>query len=177
MKVVVSGKNMKARDDIREYAEKKIEKFSRYFNAEVEAQVTLSHIKDKQVVELTIPMKNGSIFRVQELSDEMTKSIDMAVDKLTRQIHKHKTALKKRFQSHDTIRFDYLPEFAFQEEEKIMIVKNKKFPVKPMDAEEAVLQMEMLGHDFFVFRNGETDEINVVYARKDGSFGLIEPQF
>jgi putative sigma-54 modulation protein len=178
MNILVSGKNMKVRDDVREYAEKKLEKFEKFFRSDIEAHLTVSHIKDKQVVELTIPLKNAGIFRVEEITDDMYKSIDFAVDKLTKQITKHKTALKKRYQSHDTIRFDYFPEYVLNEvETNLKIVKNKKFYIKPMDAEEAVLQMEMLGHNFYVFRNGETDEINVVYSRKDGSFGLIEPEF
>ena len=104
----------------------------------------------------------------------MYQSIDDAVDKISKQMKKHKTKIEKRFHANDSIRFEEIPESTEVYEEQA-IVKTKRFGVKPMMAEEAVLQMELLGHDFFVFLNGDTDEINVVYKRKDGDFGLIEP--
>lgn len=179
MKVIVTGRNLSLSDAIKTHVESKLEKFDKFFRSDIEAHVTLSHNKRKnknvQVIEITIPLKNGATIRVQEESEDMYASVDMAVDKLSKQIVKHKTKLEKRYRSHDTIRFEQIPSSNL--EDKHEIVKTKKFNFKPMDPEEAILQMELLGHDFFVFRNGETDEVNVVYARKDGKYGLIEPEF
>jgi len=174
MKVIVSGKNLHVRDDLKTLIDEKLSKFDRYFQSDIEAFATFSHIKDLQVVEVTIPLKNGVILRAEETSDTMNTSVDRVVDRLNKQIRKHKTALDKRYRKHDALKFEEIPDFEdLQEESKI--VKSKKFPVKPMDPEEAVLQMQMLNHDFFVFLNADTEEVNVVYNRKDGQFGLIEP--
>ena len=177
MKIIASGRNMKVAERMREQIELKLEKFSKYFNSDIEAHVTLSHQKAMQILEITIPLKNGAIFRVEETSEDMYKSLDLAVDKLSKQIKKHKTSLNRKYHSQESIRFDMIPESNPVEEvfEK-KIVKNKTFIMKPMDPEEAVLQMDMLGHGFFVFLNGTTDDINVVYVRKDGNYGLIEPE-
>lgn len=176
MKVIVSGKNLKVSDSMREQIESKLEKFGKYFKSEIEVYVTVSHQKLTQIVEITIPLKNDAIIRVEESSDDMYKSLDFAIDKLRRQIKKHKTNLEKKYKSHESIRFDMIPEMKVKEDDTgIEIVKNKKFIMKPMDPEEAVLQMELVGHNFFVFLNGETDNVNVVYIRKDGGYGLIEP--
>lgn len=174
MKVIVSGKNLHVRDELKETLSEKLSKFDKFFNNDIEAFATLSHIKDQQVVEVTIPLKHGVILRAEETSDNMLTSIDRVVDRLAKQMKKHKTGLEKRYRKHDTIRFEYIPEPEEHYEPK-KIVKAKKFPVKPMDPEEAVLQMQMLNHDFFVFLNADTEEVNVVYNRKDGQFGLIEP--
>ncbi|BEP27906.1 ribosome hibernation-promoting factor, HPF/YfiA family [Helicovermis profundi] len=179
MKVNVTGRNLSLSEAIKNHVESKLEKFDKFFRSDIEAQVTLSHSKRKnknvQVIEIYIPLKNDAAIRVQEESEDMYASVDMAIDKLNKQIVKHKTKLEKRYRGHDTIRFEQIP--TSKEEQVLEIVKTKKFPVKPMDPEEAVLQMELLGHAFFVFRNGDTEEINVVYARKDGKYGLIEPGF
>lgn len=175
MNVIVAGRNMEITESLKKMVEEKLDKFSRYFKTDVEATATFSVQKNRQIVEITIPLKNGAIFRVEESSPDMYASIDMAVEKLQKQISKHKTKLEKRYKSHDTIRFESIPESAYNAPVEHGIVKTKRFPVKPMDAEEAILQMELLGHNFFVFRNGETDEVNVVYLRKDGKYGLIEP--
>lgn len=176
MKIIISGRNMKVSDRMREQVELKLEKFEKYFNTNVEAHVTLSHQKTMQILEITIPLKNGAIFRVEETSEDMYKSLDLAVDKLGQQIKKHKTGLHKRFQSHDSIRFEMIPDGGEESAIASRIVRNKTFIMKPMDPEEAVLQMELLGHDFYVFLNGDTNDINVVYIRKDGNYGLIEPE-
>lgn len=179
MKVIVSGKNMAVTDSLKENIEQKFGRFEKYFRTDVEAHVTLSYqdvktAKNCQIVEVTIPLKNGVIFRGEEYSDDMYTAIDKVVDKLKRQIDKHKTKIEKRYHKHDTIRFENIPDLKEEAPEQ-KIVKTKQFAVKPMDAEEAVLQMEMLGHDFYVFMNHESEEINVVYIRKDGHYGVIEP--
>lgn len=174
MNVIVSGRNIEVTKALKETMTDKLEKFEKYFRRDVDAKATMSVQKDRHIVEVTIPLFNGVILRAEESSNDMYVSIDKVVDKLAKQLRKHKTKLEKRYHSNDTIKYDIIPVSEVDTEES-KIVKTKKFPVKPMDPEEAVLQMEMLGHDFFVFRNGETDEINVVYSRKDGNYGLIEP--
>jgi len=174
MKVIVSGRNITVRDSIRGMLESKLEKFDKYFKSDIEAHATISVQKNRQIVEITIPLKNGVIFRAEEATEDLYASIDLAVDKLAKQMRKHKSKIERRYKGHDSIRFEAVEELKTKEEEK-KLVRTKKFSVKPMDPEEAVLQMEMLGHDFFVFRNGDTEEVNVVYMRKDGNYGLIEP--
>jgi putative sigma-54 modulation protein len=176
MKLIISGRNLKVSDRMKEQIEIKLERFEKLFNDEIEAHVTLAHQKTRQILEITIPLKNGGILRVEESSDDMFKSLDLAVDKLAKQIDKHKTNIKKRYQSNDSIRFDEAPTEVTQVENQKTIVKNKSFIMKPMDPGEAVLQMELVDHNFFVFLNGETNDINVVYKRRDGDYGLIEPE-
>jgi len=174
MRITVSGKNINVRPSIREYIEGKLQKFDRYFNTDVEIKVTVSVEKHRQKVEVTMPLKQGVIFRAEETSEDLYQSVDMVMDKLTKQMRKHKTKIEKRYHKHESIRVADIPDYEYDFDES-KIVRTKSFPIKPMDPEEAVLQMEMLNHDFFVFMNGETEEVNVVYIRKDGNYGLIEP--
>lgn len=176
MKIIISGRNMKVTESLRNQIELKLEKFEKFFSSDVEARVTMSHQKAMQTLEITIPLKNSAIFRVEESSEDMYKSLDLAVDKLGKQISKHKTNIHKRYQGHKSIRFDMIPGIKAKDSDEKKIVKMKSFIMKPMDPEEAVLQMELVGHNFFVFLNGETNDINVVYIRKDGNYGLIEPE-
>lgn len=173
MNIQITGRNIDVTDALRASVEEKLTKYQKYFKTDLEAFATMSVQKNRQIFELTIPLKNDVLIRVEEASEDMYTSIDLAVNKLARQIEKHKTKLEKRYRGHETIRFEQIP-FSSQEEDHT-VVKTKKFPIKPMDQEEAILQMEMLGHNFFVFKNRETDEVNVVYQRKDGKYGLIEP--
>ena len=177
MKVKVIGKNIEITEALKNIVEKKISRLDRYFNPEVEAQATLSVQKNRHTIEVTIPF-NGVILRCEERNDDMYISIDIVVDKLERQIRKQKTKLEKR--THVTsLKFQGIPQYNNNEEEDIdsKIVKTKKFAFKPMSAEEAVLQMELVGHSFFVYMSDDTSEVNVVYKRKDGNYGLIEPEF
>ncbi|MBM7615396.1 ribosome hibernation-promoting factor, HPF/YfiA family [Alkaliphilus hydrothermalis] len=175
MKVIVSGKNVEVTDALRSSVESKLTKLDKFFNEELEAKATLSVEKARQIIEVTIPI-NGSILRAEEAMEDMYAAIDKVVDKLTRQLRKHKTKLENR-NKYETIRFENIP---VPHEEEAMseskIVKTKRFGVKPMSSEEAVLQMELVGHNFFVYTNSDTEEINVVYKRKDGNYGLIEPE-
>ncbi|NLM04829.1 MAG: ribosome-associated translation inhibitor RaiA [Clostridiales bacterium] len=178
MKVIVSGKNIDITEVLRDTVEAKISKLDKYFSEGAEAQATLSVEKYRQIIEVTIPI-NGAILRAEESSDDMYTSIDKVVDKLIRQLRKHKVKMQKgRSQFYETIRFENITQ-SDEEDDKYdpKIVKTKRFPIKPMSPEEAVLQMELIGHSFFVFANAETDEVNVVYKRKDGNYGLIEPDF
>ncbi len=176
MKVIVSGKNVEVTDALRSSVESKISKLDKYFNKDVEAKATLSVEKARQIIEVTIPI-NGTILRAEETTEDMYASLDKVVDKLTRQLRKHKTKLENRINKSDTIRFENIPLPQDEDDTESKIVKTKRFPVKPMSAEEAVLQMELIGHNFFVYTNSDTEEVNVVYKRKDGNYGLIEPNY
>jgi len=176
MKVKVIGKNMEITEALKNIIEKKISKLDKYFNPDVEAQTTLGVQKNRHTIEVTIPF-NGVILRSEEQNDDMYVSLDLVVDKLERQIRKHKTKLEKRSHA-NPLKYQAMPKYEnTEEEEDIKIVRTKKFSFKPMSAEEAVLQMELVGHSFFVYMNDDTSEVNVVYKRKDGNYGLIESEF
>lgn len=177
MKIIVSGKNIEVTDALRGAVESKISKLEKYFNEGVEAQATLTVEKSRQIIEVTIPI-NGAILRAEESTHDMYTSIDKVVDKLIKQLSKHKTKMEKnRINNYETIRFENINKYEDEQNFEPKIVKTKRFALKPMSSEEAVLQMELIGHNFFVFADGETDEVNVVYKRKDGNYGLIEPEF
>ncbi|OPJ63456.1 ribosome hibernation-promoting factor, HPF/YfiA family [Clostridium oryzae] len=175
MKITVSAKNIELTEALRSASEKKIAKLEKYFNPEVEAHVTLSVQKNRHIVEVTIPF-NGIILRGEEDNDDMYSSLDLVVDKLERQIRKQKTRLQRRTHG-DSLRFQFINEISDKESYEPKIVKTKKFAIKPMCVEEAVLQMDMLGHNFFVYEDSDNGELNVVYKRKDGNYGLIEPEY
>lgn len=174
MKIVISGKNIEVTNALKETVEKKLGKLEKFFHKDVLANVTLSVQKNRQIIEVNIPFA-GAILRAEEWSIDLYQAIDDVVELLERQIRKHKTKLERRKHSGETIRFENVTEI--EEEFKPKLVKTKRFAIKPMDEEEAILQMELLRHDFFVFRNSDTEEVNVIYKRKDGNYGLIEPTF
>lgn len=176
MKIIIKGKNISITDSLKNAVNKKLSKLDKYFNPNVEAQVTLSVQKKNQIVEVTIPF-NGVILRGEESNNDMYTSIDLVVDKLEGQIRKQKTKLLKRKRSADSLKFQFIPDQNDTEDEEHKIVRTKRFAVKPMSPEEAVLQMELLGHNFFVYQEARSGEVNVVYRRKDGDYGLIEPEF
>lgn len=176
MNITVYGKNIPLTEALKEVATKKISRLDKFFHKDVEAKVVLSVERKKQKVEVTIPF-NGRILRVEEASDDMYSSIDDAVESLEKQIRKYKTKLEDRKYSNESIKFENVEPLDDSEEEEFKVVKTKRFAVKPMSIEEAVLQMDLLKHDFFVFLNADTEEVNVVYKRKDANYGLIEPEF
>jgi putative sigma-54 modulation protein len=176
MRVVVSGKNIEMTDALKSIVDKKLTRLDRYFDPQVEAQATLSVTKNRHIIEVTIPF-NGVILRGEEANEDMYASIDLVVDKIERQIRKQKTRLARRIHG-DSLRFHQIAQIEEEDEgEEPKVVKTKRFAVKPMSTEEAVLQMELLGHSFFVYENAESEEVNVVYKRKDGNYGLIEPEY
>ena len=175
MNRVVSGKNIDVTDGLRSAVEEKIGKLERYFNESTEVHVTLSTEKSRQKIEVTIPMK-GTIIRAEETSTDMYVSIDLVEEVIERQLRKYKNKLLDKEQNAAQLSKSFIDEDAFDEEE-IEIIRSKRFAMKPMDPEEACVQMELLGHNFFVFRNAETEEVNVVYKRKGSTYGLIEPDF
>ncbi|WP_139905666.1 ribosome hibernation-promoting factor, HPF/YfiA family [Clostridium thermarum] len=177
MKITVSAKNMELTQALKATVEKKLLKLEKYFNPNIEAQATLSVQKNRQIIEVTIPF-NGVVLRGEEENEDMYASIDLVIDKLERQIRKVKTRLAKR-QTGDALKFQYIPDLPKEDpdNDEHRVVRTKKFAMKPMSTEEAVLQMEMLGHNFFVYENADSGDVNVVYKRKDGNFGLIEPEY
>jgi putative sigma-54 modulation protein len=185
MKYSIRGENIEVTPALREYVEKKLGRLEKYFDdisPSTEAHVTLRVLRG-HTIEVTIPMP-GVILRAEETHADMYASIDLVVEKLERQIRKHKTKVNRKFRQAgslktlfaETIAGNGVAEAVEEEEGSIDIVRNKRFALKPMDAEEAVLQMDMLGHNFFVFSNADTDMVSVVYKRRDGRYGIIEPQ-
>ena len=175
MRYIISGKNIDITSGLREAVESKIGKLERYFSPDTEVQVTMSVEKGRQKIEVTIPVK-GTIIRAEQDSSDMYVSIDLVEEIIERQIKKYKTKLIDKKQSSLSFSEAFLQEETTHEE-TINIVKTKRFAMKPMDPEEACIQMELLGHNFFMFLNADTNEVNVVYKRKGNSYGLIEPEF
>jgi putative sigma-54 modulation protein len=176
MKITVSGKNVEVTNALRNAVEKKLLKLDKYFNPDVEAKATLSVQKNRQIIEVTIPF-NGVILRGEEANEDMYASIDLVEEKLEKQIQKQKTKIERRTYG-DALKYQFIPKMDdAEEDDEPAIVKTKRFAMKPMSAEEAVLQMELLGHSFFVYASAENNEVNVIYKRKDGNYGLIEPEF
>lgn len=174
MKMIISGKNIDVTPGLRSAVEAKLGKLERYFTADTEIYVTLSVEKDRQKIEVTIPMK-GNIIRSEQTSSDMYVSIDLVEEIIERQLRRYKTKLIAQQQAAASFQHDYL-EADEEEEEEVKIVRTKKFDIKPMYPEDACVQMELLGHSFYVFCNAETDQVNVVYRRKGNTYGLIEPE-
>ena len=174
MKMIISGKNIDVTPGLRSAVEAKLGKLERYFTADTEIYVTLSVEKDRQKIEVTIPMK-GNIIRSEQTSSDMYVSIDLVEEVIERQLKKYKNKIVDRHQDSDN---DFRREFLDREymaEEEIQICRRKQFDMKPMYPEDACVQMELLGHSFYMFCNAETEQLNVVYKRKGGTYGLIEP--
>lgn len=175
MKFLFTGKNTTVSDAMRERAEKKIGKYAKIFRPDTETHVTFTLEKGRNRAEVTISSK-GLFIRAEETTEDMYSSIDRVTEKLERQIRKYKTKLGKRIHQDAMVSENFSIEEPVFEEEDLQVVKSKKFPLKPMDVEEAILQMNLLGHSFFVFSNSSDENVNVVYKRKNGSYGLIEPE-
>jgi len=177
MRLSVTGKGMEVSDYLENMVTKKASKLERYFKKNTDVYVTLSIEKSRHIAEVTVPF-DGVVLRTEEISGDMYNSIDAALKKLERQIRRHRTKLEKRL--HDKA-YDYDRPVFYDEDvdegPEARLVRKKKFPVKPMDVEEAEMQMELLGHSFFVYVDAETQEVNVLYKRKDGNLGLIEPDY
>lgn len=173
MKLNLIGKNMDLTEGLKKQAEKKFSKLDKYFNEEVETRVVFSTQKKNQKVEVTVFLP-GTVLRAEEGTEDMYTSIDMALDSLTRQVRKYKTRLKKRYQGEsETIRFENFEQLE-EEEPETKIIKRKRFDIVPMHEEEAILQMELLNHDFFIFLNPDNGLVEVLYKRNDGNYGVIE---
>ena len=173
MNIMITGRKFNLKDSFRDYAEQKMKKIQRIFGDEADVKITVTVEKEWQTVETTVK-KDGVLYRAECSADRMEDALDKTIDDLVRKLGKNKTRIEKKLR-------DVAPEIPEPiseegEEGEIKIVKSKHFPIKPMDAEEAVLQMNLIGHQFFMFRNMDSGEINVVYRRKDGNYGLLAPE-
>ena len=175
MQYIISGRNIDVTEGLKSEIHEKIGKLERYFTPDTEVHVTLSVEKERQKIEITIPMK-GNIVRAEQTSDDMYVSIDLVEEIIERQLRKYKNKIVDRQQAAASLSKAFVEE-EIEDDDEIKIIRSKRFAMKPMDPEEACVQMELLGHDFYVFRNAISDEVNVVYKRKDHTFGLIEPEF
>lgn len=171
MRIITRGKNIEVTDALKTHVEKRIGKIAKYFDEDTEALVTLSVVKGTHVVDATLLLKGGMLIRGEVESPDMYASVDMVTEKLERQIRKYKTRINRKARQ-----IGINGDLERSDEDEPKIVKTKRFAIKPMLPDEAVLQMNLLEHDFFMFINAETNKANVVYRRRDGNFGLIEPQ-
>ena len=177
MNFIISGKNIDVTPGLKDAIEQKLGKLERYFTPETEIIVTLSVEKERQKIEVTIPVK-GHIIRSEQSSNDMYVSIDLVEEVIERQLRKYKNKLVARNQEGSNFKQEFFEsEDTSSEDDEIKIIRTKRFGIKPMFPEDACIQMDLLGHDFYVFFNAETEEVNVVYKRKNGTFGLIEPEF
>ena len=176
MRITITGRNIELTPGIKEAVEDKLSKLEKYFKPDTDVNVTLSVEKERQKIEVTIPTK-GHTIRAEEVSNDMYVSIDLVEEVIERQLKKYRTRLVGKKQlAEASFQPDFIESDDEEESESIKIVRSKKFGIKPMYPEDACIQMELSGHDFFVFRNAETDEVNVVYKRKGNTYGLIEPE-
>ena len=173
MRYIISGKNIDVTDSLKSAVTDKLGKLERYFTPDTEVHVTLSVEKERQKIEVTIPVK-GTVIRSEQVSNDMYVSIDLVEEIIERQLRKYKNKLVQREQGGGSFRQEFIDHEA--EDEEVRIIRTKTYDLKPMYPEDACVQMEMLGHSFYVFVNAETDAVNVVYRRKGGTYGLLEPE-
>ena len=175
MRITITGRNIDITDGLRSAVEDKLSKLEKYFTPDTDVFVTLSVEKERQKIEVTIPVK-GNIIRSEQVSNDMYVSIDLVEEVIERQLKKYKNKLVSKQQNAASFRKEFI-EKEVSTDDEIHIIRTKRFGMKPMYPEDACVQMELLGHNFFVFRNAETEEVNVVYKRKGNTYGLIEPEF
>ena len=176
MRITISGKNIELTQGLKHAVEEKLGKLEKYFKPDTEVYVTMSVEKDRQNIEVTIPTK-GHMIRSEQESSDMYVSIDLAQEAIEKQLLKYRTKIvSKKLNAAANFKAEYMDETLNQEDEEVKIVRTKTYDLKPMYAEDACVQMELLGHDFFVFVNAETDAVNVVYKRKGNTYGMIEPE-
>ena len=175
MKITISGKNIDVTEGLKAAVNEKLGKLEKYFTPDTNVIVTLSVEKERQKIEVTIPVK-GNIIRSEQVSNDMYVSIDLVEEIIERQLKKYKNKIVDKKQAAVAFSDLFINE-EYDSNDEVDIVKVKKFAMKPMDPEEACVQMELLGHSFYVFLNSETEQVNVVYKRKGNTYGLIEPEF
>lgn len=177
MRITITGKNIEVSEYLEDLVVKKVTKLDKYFPEDTQAYVTLAVERNRHIVEVTIPYAGG-IIRGEVASGDMYASVDSVLAKLEHQIVKHRTKLEKNLrQGAFKAEPVYAPIEEEEEEEPRRVVRVKRFSIKPMSVEEAMLQMDLLGHSFYVFENADDHSVNVLYLRKDGNYGLIEPEY
>ena len=182
MKILITGKKIELTDGIKGAVEDKLGKLEKYLHEDTEVKVTVSARKAKQKIEVTIIPINGPIIRAEDSQESLYAAIDVVYDKLNKQLRRYKNKLKGKYQSkgQDSIRFQNIEDNGFDENDgefDIVIERHKKFDMKPMSPEEAMLQMELIEHNFLVYRDADSNNVNVIYKRKDGNYGLLEPDY
>jgi putative sigma-54 modulation protein len=176
MNYIISGKNIEVTEGLKAAVYDKLERLEKFFTADTDCQVTFSVEKERQRIEVTIPLK-GHIIRAEQSSDDMYVTIDLVVEVIERQITRYKKKLVDKEQNAGYIQSDFLNADDDDEDDEVNIIREKKVVLESMYAEDACVQMELLGHSFYVFRNAENEKVNVVYKRKGNTYGLIEPEF
>lgn len=176
MAITVRGKNIDITPALKEYVEKRVGKVTKYFDGLGEITAVLTVEKGRHIVEVTVPL-NGILLRGEESTTDMYTSIDLVIEKLEKQIEKYKTRMARKMRGGFKAEYVAAKVPAQVEEDDVRVVRTKRFAIKPMDVEEAIMQMDLIHHDFYVFSNSDTEQVNVVYRRKDGNYGLIEPEF
>lgn len=178
----IRGENIEVTPALRDYVEKKVGKLERYFDTTpvADVNVKMQVLNNQHIIEITIPMPQ-LLLRAEEVHTDMYAAIDNVIEKLERQIRKHKTKVNRKFRQEGSLKYMFKNDLEPLEDEPVVtddleVVRTKRFNLKPMDAEEAILQMDMLGHNFFVFSDAVNGNTNVVYRRRDGKYGLIEPE-
>ena len=174
MRFIITGRNIDVTEGLKSAVEEKLGKLDRFFAPETEVNVTLSVEKERQKIEVTIPVK-GNIIRSEQVSSDMYVSIDLVEEVIERQLKKYKNKIVSKQQNAAAFAQEFVDK-DYDDEDDVKIIRTKRFGIKPMDPEEACVQMELLGHNFYVFFNSETEEVNVVYKRKGNTYGLIEPE-
>ena len=175
MKFIISGRNLEVSEGLKNSVIDKLGKLERYFTPDTEVNVTMSIEKERQKIEVTIPVK-GHIIRSEQVSNDMYVSIDLVEEVIERQLRKYQNKLVAKQQDGGNFRREFLEKEDTIEPEEIKIIRTKEIEMKPMYPEDACIQMELLGHNFYMFHNAETDEVNVVYKRKGGTYGMIVPE-
>jgi putative sigma-54 modulation protein len=175
MKITVVGRQMSVRESLKTLVEKKLSKFDRFFDDEAEAIVKFGHVRDLERLEITISA-GGTLFRCEEEESSYENALDECIESIERQIRKNKTRLAKKLREGAFVPVPEAPEDPVEAEEENAVIRTKVFRMKPMTPDEAVLQMNLLGHQFFLFANSETGTICAVYVRKDGAYGLLVPE-
>ena len=175
MRITITGRNIELTEGLKAAVEDKLGKLEKYFAPDTEVFVTLSVEKERQKIEVTIPVK-GNIVRSEQVSNDMYVSIDLVEEVIERQLKKYKKKLISKQQNAASFRKEFI-EKETDVDDEIRIIRTKRFDIKPMYPEDACVQMELLGHNFFVFCNAESEEVNVVYKRNGNTYGLIEPEF
>ena len=175
MKFIISGRNLEVSEGLKNSVIDKLGRLERYFTPDTEVNVTMSIEKERQKIEVTIPVK-GHIIRSEQVSNDMYVSIDLVEEVIERQLRKYKNKLVAKQQDGGNFRREFLEKEDTIEPEEIRIIHTKEIEMKPMYPEDACIQMELLGHNFYMFHNAETDEVNVVYKRKGGTYGMIVPE-
>ncbi len=179
MLINYTGKNIQVTDEMRGLVEGQLSKLDKFFDKEVRCNVTLSKFKNDLVVEININVP-GSFIRAEENDPDLRTALDRAIDVLTRQVRRHKGKLQKRFKGNKSIKLENIPDFDYTglniTEEDDKIIKTKTFSTRPMDEDEAILQLELIGHNFYAFTNSATNKVNVLYKRKNGGYGLLTPE-